>query len=303
MLPRRRLLHRTGPTNSGATLARGMRKLIDDLDDVDNYVDDIIVHTETWEGHLVALDELFHRLSEAKLTARPTKCVMGAKAIEVIGHRVSEGIKGLQEENVRKIEGATRPKTKKQVRAFVGLTGYYRDFIPNYAAKAAPLTDLTKKGQPNKVSWEQPQEKAFVTLKRELASEPILHLPDSAKPFVLRTDASDVGIGAVLMQDHDGKLFPVSYASRKLSPRECKYSTIERECLAIVWAIQKFRVYLYGREFVLQTDHQPLIYLNRAKFLNDRIVRRAMFLQSYAMRIESIKGSENVGADYLSRVY
>ena len=289
--------------NSGATLARGMRKLIDDLDDVDNYVDDIIVHTETWEGHLVALDELFHRLSEAKLTARPTKCVMVAKAIEVIGHRVSEGIKGLQEENVRKIEGATRPKTKKQVRAFVGLTGYYRDFIPNYAAKAAPLTDLTKKGQPNKVSWEQPQEKAFVTLKRELASEPILHLPDSAEPFVLRTDASDVGIGAVLMQDHDGKLFPVSYASRKLSPRECKYSTIERECLAIVWAIQKFRVYLYGREFVLQTDHQPLIYLNRAKFLNDRIMRWAMFLQSYAMRIESIKGSENVGADYLSRVY
>ena len=197
----------------------------------------------------------------------------------------------------------TRPKTKKQVRAFIGLTGYYRDCIPNYAAKAEPLTDLTKKGQQNKVSWEQPQEKAFVTLKRELASEHILHLPDSAKPFVLRTDASDVGIGAVLMQDHDGKLFPVRYASRKLSTRECKYSTIERECLAIVWAIQKFRVYLYGREFVLQTDHQPLIYLNRAKFLNDRIMRRAMFLQSYAMRIESIKGSENVGADYLSRVY
>ena len=221
----------------------------------------------------------------------------------VTGSWLSGGIKGLQEENVRNIEGATRLKTKKQVRAFIGLTGYYRDFISNYAAKAEPLTDLTKKGQPNKVSWEQPQEKAFVTLKRELASEPILHLPDSAKPFVLRTDASDVGIGAVLMQDHDGKLFPVSYASKKLSTRECKYSTIERECLAIVWAIQKFRVYLYGREFVLQTDHQPLIYLNRAKFLNDRIMRWAMFLQSYAMRIESIKGSENVGADYLSRVY
>ena len=102
-----------GMVNSGATLARGMRKLIDDLDDVDNYVDDIIVHTETWEGHLTALEELFQRLSDAKLTARPTKCVMAAKAIEVIGHRVSEGIRGLQEENVRKIENAARPKTKK----------------------------------------------------------------------------------------------------------------------------------------------------------------------------------------------
>ena len=202
------------------------------------------MHTEIWEDNLVALDELFHGLSEDKLTTRPTKCVMGAKAIEVIDHRVSEGIKDLQEENDRKIEGATRPKTKKQVRAFIGLTGYYRDFILNYAAKAAPLTDLTKKGQPNKVSWEQPQEKAFMTLKRELASEHTLHLPVSAKPFVLRTDALDVGIEAVLMQDHDGKLFPVSYASRKLSPRECKYSIIERECLAIVWAIQNFRVYL-----------------------------------------------------------
>lgn len=292
-----------GMVNSGATLARGMRKLIDDLDDVDNYVDDIIVHTVTWDDHLRALDELFSRLSEAKLTARPTKCVIGAKAIDVIGHRISGGVKGLQEENVRKIEDAARPQTKKEVRAFIGLTGYYRDFIPNYAAKAAPLTDLTKKGQPNKVRWEQPQEKAFMTLKSEITSEPILHLPDSSKPFVLRTDASDVGIGAVLMQDQEGKLFPVSYASRKLSPRERKYSTIKRECLAIVWAIQKYRVYLYGREFVLQTDHQPLIYLNRAKFLNDRIMRWAMFLQSYAMRIESIKGSENVGADYLSRIY
>ena len=231
---------------------------VDHLEDVDSYVDDIIVHTETWKGHLAVLDELFRRLAVAKLTARPTKCIMGAKDIEVIGHRVSNGIKELQKENVKKIENAARPKTKKEVRAFNGLTGYYREFIPNYAAKAAPLTDLTKKGQPNKVPWEQAQEKAYATLKQDLMSEPILHLPDCTKSFVLRTDASDVGLGAVLMQEHEGKLFPVSYASRKLSPRERRYSTIERECLAIVWAIGRFCIYLYGREFLLQTDHQPL---------------------------------------------
>ena len=140
------------------------------------------------------------------MTARPKKCVMGARAIEVIGHRVSEGIKVLQKDNAKKIENATRPKTKKEVRAFIGLTGYYREFLPNYAVKAAPLTDLTKKGQPKKVPWKQPREKAYATLRRELMSEPILHLPDSMKLFVLRTDASDIGIGAVLMQDHDGKL-------------------------------------------------------------------------------------------------
>ncbi len=185
-----------------------------------------------------------------------------------------------------------RESLKEDIQAMLQM-GVIRESKSPYAS---PVVVVRKKDGTNRV-------KAYMTLKRELTSEPILHLPDSTRPFVLRTDASDVGIGAVLKQDHNGKLFPVSYAGKKLLPRECKYSAIERECLAIVWAIQKFRVYLYGREFILQTDHQPLIYLNRTKFLNDRIMRWAMSLQSYPMRIESIKGSENVGADYLSRIY
>ena len=110
-----------------------------------------------------------------------------------------------------------------------------------------------------------------------------------------------MGVGAVLLQDQAGKLCPVSFASRKLSDREQKYSTIERECLGVVWAVLKFLLYLYGLEFILQTDHQPLVYLNKAKFLNDRIMRWAMFLQNYRIKIQAIKGTENVGADYLSR--
>ena len=104
------------------------------------------------------------------------------------------------------------------------------------------------------------------------------------------------------MQEHDGKLSPVSYASRKLTESEKKYSTIERECLAVVWAVRKFLIFLYGTEFTLQTDHQPLVYLKTAKFLNDRVMRWAMFLQNYGIKIESIKGVDNVCADYLSRV-
>ena len=114
--------------------------------------------------------------------------------------------------------------------------------------------------------------------------------------FVLRTDASDYGIGAVLMQEHEGKLFPICYASRKLSNAERNYSTIEKECLA------RFHLYLYGVRFVLQTDHEPLKYMNSAKFTNNRLMRWAMFFQSYNMKVEATKGSENVGADYLSRV-
>ena len=114
--------------------------------------------------------------------------------------------------------------------------------------------------------------------------------------------ASDRGIGAVLMQEHDGKLFPVCYGSKKLSSAERNYSTIEKECLAIVWGFKRFHLYLYGVPYVLQTDHEPLKYMNSAKFANGRLMRWAMFLQSYNFRVEAIKGSENVGADYLSRV-
>ena len=133
-------------------------------------------------------------------------------------------------------------------------------------------------------------------------SEPVLHLPDLSKAFYLRTDASDNGIGAVLMQNFNGTLFPISYASKKLSSSESHYTTTEKECLAIVWAVKKYYNYLYGREFILQTDHECLTYINKTKFSNNRIMRWAMYLQNFQILIEAIKGSANVGADFLSRV-
>ena len=135
-----------------------------------------------------------------------------------------------------------------------------------------------------------------------LSTEPILKLPDMSKEFVLQTDASESAIGAVLLQESEGEFFPVAYISKKLSSRECKYSVIEKECLALVWAVKRFHVYLYGKPFTVQTDHQPLIYLSQAVFTNGRLMRWSLFLQSYQMHIEAIKGSQNVGADYMSRM-
>ena len=270
-----------GMINSAATLKRAMKKLIADLDNVDFYWDDILVHTRTWEEHIKALRELFARLMRAGMTIRPTKCIFGASCVDFLGHRLEQGVLGLHEENVEKIKNAPRPGTKKQVRSFVGLAGYYRDFIPNFAAIAAPLSDLTRKGQPSRVEWGQAQEKAYQTIKFHLTNEPILRLPDPEKTYYLQTDASNTGIGAVLMQKHDEKLFPVCYASKKLSSAERNYSTIEKECLAIVWGIKRFHLYLYGVPFVLQTDHEPLKYMNSAKFANGRLMRWAMFLQLY----------------------
>ena len=121
------------------------------------------------------------------------------------------------------------------------------------------------------------------------------------KTYYLQTDASNTAIGAVLMQKHEEKLFPVCYASKKLSSAERNYSTIEKECLAVVWGIKRFHLYLYGVPFVLQTDHESLKYMNSAKFANGHLMCWAMLLQSYTFRVEGIKGSENVGADYLRR--
>jgi len=130
----------------------------------------------------------------------------------------------------------------------------------------------------------------------------ILRLPDFDKEFVLRTDACNDGIGAILFQEDSEIKHPVAFASRKLLTRESHYSTTEKECLAIVWAVQKFQNFLYGKLFILETDHQPLLYLGKAQYgQNGRLMKWALILQQYQFTVRAIKGSENVGADFLSR--
>ena len=268
-----------------------MRKLLSGAKD---YVDDIMAHTVTWEGHLTALRELFSRVS--------SKCMIGFGEIEFVGHMVGNGKLEIEEEKVTKIKNAPQPKTKKQVRSFLGLTGFYRKFIPNYAQIASPLTDLTKKGQPNSFHWSSEEQKSFETLKRMLTVSLILRLPDFTREFVVQTDASDSGVGACLLQEFDDGKFPIAYASKKLLARERNYSTIERECLALIFAIKKFEMYLYVKEFILHTDHRPLSYIQKCRVENTRIMRWSLFLQNYRFRIKAIKGSDNVGGDYLSRL-
>ena len=142
-----------GMVNSGATFNRMMRKLLSGCTFVDNYVDDMIGHTTTWEEHLTMLRELFRRIAAAKLTIKPSKCFIGFNNIGFTGHMVGNGVVQMEEEKLVKIKQAEVPKTKRQVRAFLGLAGYYRKFIPLFAEIAAPLTDLTKKGQSNYVKW------------------------------------------------------------------------------------------------------------------------------------------------------
>ena len=150
------------------------------------------------------------------------------------------------------------------------------------------------------IVWDGATVEAFDRLQKSLSEYPILRLPQFDREFVLTTDASQSGIGAVLSQEYDGVKMPVMFISRKLKPAEQRYYTIERECLALVWATKRLHPYLYGKQFILETDHQPLLYLNRSK-INDRIMRWALALQIYRYRIRVIKGRNNASADYLSR--
>ena len=289
---------------AGAVFNRMMRKLLGPLNrkDVHHFMDDILIATETWEQHIEAVRAVLKRLQEANLAAKPSKCFFGFDQLSYLGHEIGNGKKWPEDDKVNRIREAKPPETKKELRAYLGTTGFYRQYIPGYSDIAAPLTDKTKKHEPEHVKWNEECQTAFDKLKEKLSNRPVVVMPDHQLPFVLRTDASDRGMGAVLLQDKGTGLQPVAYASKKLNGAERNYATVEKECFATVWGIQKFERFLYGKHFVLETDHQPLQYLQRVKPTNPRLMRWALQLQPYHFTIRVIPGKDNIGADYLSRL-
>ena len=185
--------------------------------------------------------------------------------------------------------------------SFLGTCQFYAKFIPNYASICVPMTDLLKKESLEPLVWSKIAAESFEKLKSMLCKSPILHLPNKEKMFVVRSDASSVGVGALLLQYDNEIPHPIAYASRKLLPRECNCSKIERELLAVVFAINKFRFYLISNKFVLEVDHRPLVFLSKFKRDNPRLMRWALSLQAYDFRIVYLPGKENIGADMLSR--
>ena len=214
-----------GLQGAPATFQRMMDQLLTECTDyAAAYLDDVVIHSISWEDHVQHINEVLQRLRRAGLTIRPKKCQFGMSNCSYLGHIVGNGEVRPEEVKLQAVREFPTPITKKRVRAFVGLTGYYRKFIPKYAETAAPLTDLTKKNAPNRVKRTEECEGAFNSLKNQLCSEPILKSPDFEKEFLLQTDASERGIGAVLSQyDDNGTEHPIAFYSRKLLPREERY--------------------------------------------------------------------------------
>ena len=249
-----------GLNGAPATFQRLMDRVIRGMSEYTAaYLDDLVVYSGTWKDHLEHVRQVLVRLRESGLTAKLEKCQFGMKRFRYLGYVVGGGEVRPEVAKVEAVKKWKRPRTKKEVRMFLGLSGYYRRFIPQYSVIAAVLTDLTRKDRPKLVRWTEECEDAFERLKEVLCNDPVLKSPDYSREFTVQTDAFDRGMGAVLCQTNkDGEEHPVAYFSRKFLPREERYGTVEKECLAIKLGIQAFRVHILGRSFTVVTDHRAL---------------------------------------------
>ncbi|XP_069370624.1 uncharacterized protein [Paralichthys olivaceus] len=265
------------------------------------YIDDVIIHSSSWAEHLHHLRDVFRRIHRAGLVVNASKCQLARSEVCYLGYSLGSGTIRPQIGKVDAIRDSLPPSTKKGVRSFLGLVGWYRRFIPNFSSRAAPLTDLTRNTSPNKVVLTAEGEAAFQDLKESMCLDPVLQSPDFSLPFTVQTDASGLGLGAVLLQGEGEDKRPVQYVSRKLFPRETRYSTVEKEALAIKWAIDTLKYYLVGKDFVLETDHRALQWLHRMRDFNSRITRWHLSLQPYKFTVKYKAGKDNAIADFLSR--
>ena len=267
-----------------------------------SYIDDIVIFSSTWSDHMRHLRDVFQRLIKAGLKAKPSKCKLAMDHCTFLGHVVGRGLIAMEEAKVDALRNYKRPVTKRDVRAFLGLAGYYRRFVPGFAELTARISDLTKKEFPNQVNWTSLHERDFQKLKNLMCDHQVLHCPDNDQPFFLQTDASERGIGAVLSQvTAEGLEKPVAFFSRKLLPREARYSTVEKECLGVVAALKHFDAYLTGRNFTIVTDHKALQYLQTMRNANARLTRWALALQPFTFTVTHRPGRAHGNADGLSR--
>lgn len=290
-----------GLHSAPATFQRLMDRVIGpDLDPYSfAYLDDIIVLGETFEQHLDHQSEVFRRLRGENLRLNPEKCQFCRKSLRYLGHLVpADGIQ-TDPEKVSAIEGLSASTNVRGVRRFLGIASWYRRFVKDFSKIAHPLTRLLKKSV--KWSWTKEQQQAFDQLKKCLTEVPILACPDFSRPFVLQTDASDHGLGAALIQNGSSGDHVIAYASRTLTATERKFSVTEKECLAIVWGVEKMRPNLEGYHFTVVTDHQSLRWLHSLKSPSGRLARWSIYLQQFDFEIKYRKGVLNKVADALSR--
>ena len=290
-----------GLCNSCSTFQRLMELTLKGIgfDRVLVYVDDVVVMGKTEEDALQNLRKVFQRFKEANLKLKAAKCHLFQKEVVFLGHVVSEEGLRCDPSKIESVKDWPRPENVTEVRSFLGLASYYRKFIPNFAEKAVPLTQLTKKNQP--YVWSEKCEEAFRQLKKDLVSSSVLSYPRREGEFILDTDASGFSVGAVLSQIQDGEERVIAYASKTLCPSRQRYCVTYRELYAVITFVKHFRHYLWGRKFLIRTDHSSLKWLRNFKNPEGMVARWIATLGTYDFEIAYRKGTMHGNSDALSR--
>jgi hypothetical protein len=289
-----------GYKNSLAAFIRALQKVLGDEKNVITYVDDILIHSSEFSAHLATLDSVLNKLTSAGFTINASKCHFCRREIKFLGYIISESTLRPDPQRIEAILSYPTPRNQKQLRQFLGVCNFHHQFIVNYAEYASPLLTLLRKG--SKWSWPPEMHKAFEELRAKFAHSIYLVQPDDSQDYTINTDASAKAIGAVLLQkDQEGRTNIVSTASRALVPAERRYTTCEQELLAIVYALRKFKIYIYGHRITLNTDHKALTFLKKCVVSSTRVARWMLEIEQWDIEIQHIKGSENTLADILSR--
>ncbi len=290
-----------GLTNAPSAFQRMMDQVLGDLVGrcCHVFLDDVIVYSRTPEEHLEHLAAVLERLAAHDLILNAKKSVFATRVSPFLGHMVSSDGLRVDASKVAAMAAMPPPHDVSGVRRFLGMANYYAQFVPRYADVATPLFRLTKKGVPWR--WGREEAGAHASICELLTSAPVLAHPRPREPFILSTDASAVGLGAVLEQEVDGKRRPVAFASRTLNKAEQNYTTTERECLALVWAVRHFRHLLDGAHVTVYTDHAALTYLLRSAPSTGRLQRWVATLQEFSLDIYHKPGVALVVPDALSR--
>lgn len=289
-----------GLSEAPATFNRLIKKLFLNVPNVSTYLDDVIVHSRSVEEHKRDLDNVFQILASAGVTLNKEKCVFFKEQVDFLGYTVVGNQVIPQEAKLRAMSEFPRPKSAKELKRFLGLTGYYRSHVPNYAVVAAPLYPLVNKSK-SAFHWDGRHESAFERLKAALSNHVRRTLPDFSLPFVVRTDASMDGIGCLLVQETEKGEQIIECASKKFGKTQQRYPVIEQEAYAIMYALGKWQHYLLGKRFLLETDHKPLVWLQTKRESMGKLGRWAIRLAEFQFDVRHIKGVQNVGPDALSR--
>jgi hypothetical protein len=260
-----------GLTNAPASFQSIMNKIFHPLlrKCVLVFMDDILIYSPTLSEHTQHLHQVFEILQENNFFVKESKCVFGQQELEYLGHLITANGVATEPSKIVVVTNWPVPSTIKQLRGFLGLTGYYRRFIQHYGMISAPLTTLLKKRVP--FVWTTQAQEAFLLLKQALIQSLALAVPDFRQPFIIETDASDCGFGGILMQGNH----LISYLSKPIHGKNKALSTYEKECMAVLLAIEKWRPYLHNQQFTIRTDHRSLIFLVEQK-ATTRLQQKAM---------------------------